>query len=167
MKINQLPQLAEYYIDLGFYHWVTTVFNFWGLFGIIGGWFFILSVLTKNKGLGALFFLIAILTIIAQPILYFFLPEWSQALWQKTYALPIKHLYAYACGFVISGIAAFFFYRKVASWFDGVKDKFHKTTSLNRDANTDIRNLEQILPKQRAAYKVEKHFKQNQIFIGV
>ncbi|MBL1319692.1 MAG: type IV secretory system conjugative DNA transfer family protein [Methylophaga sp.] len=168
MKINQLLSFLEYYIDLGFYHWVTTVFSFWWIFGIIGGWFFILSVFTKNKnrGLATLFFVIAVLTIIAQPILYIFLPEWSQALWQKTYALPIKHLYAYASGFVISGISAFFFYRKAASWFDGVKDKFHKTTSLKRDTNTDIRNLEDILPKQRAAYKVEKYFKQNQMFIG-
>ena len=167
MKINQIHQLLEYYLDMAFYHWVMTVFNFWWLFGIIGGWFFILSVVTKNRNIGALFFLIGVLTLIAQPVLYIFLPEWSQILWQKTYALPVNHLYAYGFGFVTSGVAAFFFYRKTASWFDIVKDKLRKTTSLKRDTNTDIRNLEQILPKQRSAYKVEKHFIPNQIFIGL
>ena len=167
MTLEKLNNLQDYYIDLAFYHWVTTVSNFWWAFGLLGGWFFVLFVLTKNVQMKALFFTVALLTIISQIGLYFFLPDIGQALRGEDYHLENKHLYAYTLGLIPSGIAAFLFFRATSAWFDGIKDKLHRTTALERDIYTDIRKLSKIIPKQKTRFNVEKHYQRGSIFIGL
>jgi len=155
------------YLESLFYDWLVYLQEYWWSIGLIAGWFFILAILIKERNTKMVFMLIFIITIIAQPLLYFGLPDIAQELWHKRYSLPIKHLYGYAGGFIISGIAAFFTYRFTSSWVDRFKDRFTKKTTLQRDSNTDIRNLSHIIPKSRKSYNVEKYFKREQMFVGL
>jgi type IV secretory pathway TraG/TraD family ATPase VirD4 len=156
-----------YYQDTAFYYWVITAFEYWWLFGLIGGWCFVSSVLIRSLRIRSIFLGVAILSLLFQVMLYFVLPDLSQNLRGEVYTLPIKHLYAYVFGFIVAGVAAFFFYRKTSNWFEVIKDKFHKSTTLERDGNTDIRKLDTILPKKKPPYSVEKYFKNDHIFIGL
>ncbi len=155
------------YLESLFYDWLVFLQEYWWSIGFIAGWFFILAILIKERNTKMVFMLIFIITVIAQPLLYLGLPDIAQELWHKRYSLPIKHLYGYAGGFTTSGIAAFFTYRYTSSWFDSLKDKFTKKTTLQRDSNTDIRNLEHIIPKTRKPYNVEKYFKREKMFLGL
>lgn len=165
--MQKLNNTLEYYLDIAFYYWVVTAFEYWWLFGLIGGWCFVSSILIRTIHIRAIFFGIASLSLLNQVLLYFILPDLSQYLRGEVITLPEKHLYAYCVGAILSGVAAFFFYRKISSLFEQIKDNFHKPTTLERDANTDIRKLDHILPKEKVFYSVEKYFKQDEIFIGL
>lgn len=155
------------YLKSLFGDWILVLQEYWWLIGLFAGWFFVLAILIKERNTKLVFMLIFVITIIAQPFLFFFLPDIVQELWHKRYSLPIKHLYGYAGGFAISGTLAFFVYRYASSWVDSLKDKFTKKTSLQRDSNTDIRNLSHIIPNSRKPYNVEKYFKREQMFVGL
>jgi len=168
--INQLQDVLNlliYYLSIGIYHWINILQNYWWAIGLIGGWLFISSMLIKDKTIQVSFFLFFLLTIVAQPLLYLFLPDISKEFWNHSYGLPIKHLYAYGAGFTLSGIAAFFTYRHTSAFIDRLKDKFTKKSKLQRDANTDIRDMGSVIPKKRKPYAVEKFFKKNKMFVGL
>ncbi len=166
-KLEHLLDLTIYYLSLGVINWIQILQNYWWGIGLLAGWLFISSFLFKDKIIQISLFFIFLFSLVAQPFLYFFLPDISQELWNKRYSLPIKHLYGYAGGFIISGTAAFFAYRYTSSWMDRLKDKLTKKTVLQGDAQTDIRDMSTTVPKEQKAYKVEKFFKKNMMFVGL
>ncbi len=166
-KLEHLLDLSIYYLSLGLINWIQILQEYWWAIGLIAGWIFVSSFLIKDKIIQITFFFIFLFSLVAQPFLYFFLPDISQELWNKYYTLPIKHLYGYIGGFVVSGIAAFFTYRYTSSWVDRLKDRFTKKTVLQKDSQTDIRDMSSSIPEERKPYKVEKYFKKNMMFIGL
>ncbi len=166
-KLEHLLDLSIYYLSLGLINWIQILQNYWWAIGLIAGWLFVSSFLIKDKIIQITFFFIFLISLVAQPFLYFFLPDISQELWNKLYALPIKHLYGYFGGFIIGGTAAFFTYRYTTSWLNRLKDKLTQKSKLQRDANTDIRNMSSVIPKKRKPYAVEKYFKKNMMFVGL
>lgn len=139
-KLEHFLDLSIYYIRLGLLSWIQILENYWWAIGLIGGSLFIFSFLIKDKVIQVSFLFLFVLSFMAQPFLFFFLPDITQELWNKRYPLPPKHLYSYFSGFTISGIAAFYVYRYISSWLDRLKDKFTKKTALQKDSQTDIRD---------------------------
>ncbi len=167
MNLEKINYLLNYYAQLGIYHLGSNVEQFWWVFGIIGGWCLVSGTLIKQQLIGSLFLLIGILSLLAQVGLFFALPHLSDFTNHTVYRLSIKHLYAYSIGALFSGIAAFIVFRRTIGWFEQLKEHFVKSSSLEREGNTDIRKLEHILPKAKSAYDVTKYFKKNKVFIGL
>ena len=155
------------HLSNGIAHWVILLQNHWWAIGLVGGWMFVSIFLTKDKVLQVIFFIFFLITILSQFLLYLFLPESILESWFKYFTLPIKHLFTYGVGFVISGITTFYTFRYAASLVDSLKDRFTKKSILQRDANTDIRDMSDSIPKKQKPYSVEKYFKKNKIFVGL
>ena len=156
----------EALLNQGLYIWATLANQYWRAFGLAGGWALVSTILSPIgpiKGLSAFVFILSL----SQPTLYFFLPSWSSDIWGKAYHLPQHHLIAYVLGVLVSGVACFFFYRYVSVWLDQLKDKVVKKTNLQRDANTDIRTIEKVIPKQKKPFNIEKHFQKKHIVVGL
>ena len=160
---NELP----YYLQTGFYNWLVFIDEFWWPFGIIGGCSMVLALFVKNRKLSWLYIFIFIISFIIQPLLFYFHLDISKLSLTVEYELQTKHVYGYFGGFLPSAIITILLYQYISSVIDGLKDKLIKKTTLQRNQNTDIRNMGGFIPKKQKPYSVEKYFKKNKIFVGL
>lgn len=148
--------------------WFVIENNYWWLWGVIAGICVITLIFNKRTILGFISFVGLLVSFIIQPALYFYAGELSGYFFGERYFIPDKHLIVFSTGFVISSVIWFYLLRTFINWWDKVKQKLIKKTSLQRDERTDIRLVEQQLPSVVKSYNPERYFKKKgKIFLGL
>lgn len=138
---------------------IGNVEEFWWLFGGIAGIGFSLLFLIKRPPyflIGPLLILGAFLT---QPVLTYFSPQIAEYYDDPGYLMSEKNYYFFWGGMVLSFIFLFLGHRYLVSFFDRFRHRFSKSTGLARSTKTDIRFIEQHLPKKVKQFNPRKYYR--------
>ena len=148
-------------------HWLYALDIYWWAFGLLGGLFLISALNFRGKSLTLIFAILFLITMLAQPLQYYLMHIWSPLIYELPYRLPLWQVNVYFGGLVLSSAIAFLAYRNLYSLIDIAKEKLLKRTSLCRDASTDVRFIDKLLPNSRKQYNPVRYFKKNKIFVGL
>ncbi len=150
------------------YYSIVFEQQWWWIIGIVGGCSFVFGWAVKRTVIGLLLQVVAFLSLLLQPVLFFVVPELVWYLWGEKYSIDTLHIYAYLIGFSLSAGCAFFLVRHLHGSLDGLKDMLIMRTGLERDQRSDIRSVASHLPKAMNSFNPTKYFKKSKkLFLGL
>jgi len=168
MKLQEFDNFIENILYQIFYQWILIEYEWWWLFGIVGGLTFIIGWSIIESIIGKILLTVSLITAIFQPLLYFISPEISKKILNQIYVIPDQNIYAYLIGFVLTSVILFLLMRYFSGPLDVLKNILVKRSGLERDKRSDIRNIEYFLPKSKKPFDPGRFMKnKNKLFSGL
>lgn len=148
--------------------WLRTEFIVWPYVGLLAGLCFALTWIFRRNKLGQVFLGTAMLACMFEFGLYFSLPTISITLVGQPTYLPDSHLWVNVAGLAGGILFVWLVVRYFSSTVEIIKQRLTKTSSLERNRKTDIRQISVHLPNPQRCYDPRKYFKQVKgIFFGL
>jgi len=148
--------------------WLHAEFIVWPYIGLLAGLCFALTwVFRKNKA-GQYFLMVGMLASMFEFGLYFGLPPISSSLVGQPIYLQDRHLWVNLVGLVSGIFVIWLAIRYFSPTVEIVKQRLTKTSSLERNRKTDIRQISVHLPNPQQRYDPCKYFTLTKgIFFGL
>lgn len=148
--------------------WIYVEQIVWPYAGILIGACLALAWLFRKNDVLRFFIGLAISASIFQFGLYFSLPTISNYLVKRTVELPASHLWVNIAGLVGSIVVFWLAIRYFSSSVETISDHLIKTSSLERNRKTDIRQIAKHLPNPQHRFDPRNYFQANKgIFFGL
>ncbi len=162
--INKLNALVIDFLNL----WIHYLGQFWPIVGVIFGICIALTWLNRNNKASGFFTGIAMLALLFQIGFYFAIPYVSHFYTNTEFHLPNYYLWSFI-GETLLGIALVWLVIRYGSpYIEMIKNKLTKTSRVERNKKTDIRQIGVHLPNAQKAYAPEQYFNLNRgIFFGL
>ena len=162
--INKLNALVIDFLN----QWIHYLSQFWPIVGVVFGFCISLAWLNRDNKASGFFTGIAMLALIFQLGFYFAIPCVSLYIAAKEFHLPDYYLWSFL-GEAILGVAMVWLIIRYGSpYIEMFKNKLTKTSSVERNRKTDIRQIGVHLPNVQKSYTPEKYFNLKRgIFFGI
>lgn len=148
--------------------WMHAEFSVWPYVGLFAGVCLAFSWVFRENKAGRFFLGLGILASIFEFCLYFGLPTMSiKLVGQPTY-LPDSHFWINVVGLPSGILVVWLVIRYFSQVVEIVKQRLTKTSSVERNRKTDIRQISVHLPNSQQRYDPRKYFKSEKgIFFGL
>ena len=162
--INKLNALVIDFLN----QWIHYLGQFWPIVGVVFGFCVSLAWLNRDNKASGFFTGIAMLALIFQLGFYFAIPYVSLYFAANEFHLPDYYLWSFF-GEAILGVAMVWLIIRYGSpYIEMFKNKLTKTSSVERNRKTDIRQIGVHLPNVQKSYTPEKYFNLKRgIFFGI
>jgi hypothetical protein len=148
--------------------WLHVEFIVWPYVGLLAGICFALTWIFRDNRAGQFFLGTGVLASMFEFGLYFGLPQISSILVGTTTFLPDKHLWVNLAGLAGGIVSVVLAIRYFSPTFEVIKQRLTKTSSLERNRKTDIRQISVHLPNAQQRYNPNQYFKPEKgIFFGL
>ena len=148
--------------------WIHYLDKFWPIVGVIFGFCISLAWLNRDNKACGFFIRIAILPLIFQLGFYFAIPYASQYITGEAFHLPEYYLLGFIAESVLAILLLWLTIRYGSPYFEIIRGKLTKTSSLERNKKTDIRQIAVHLPNPQNTYAPQKYFNLKKgIFFGL
>ena len=161
---NKLNALVIEFLNL----WIHYLGQFWPIVGVVFGFCISLVWLNRDNKASGFFTGIAMLVLIFQLGFYFAIPYMSLYFAATEFHLPDYYLWSFF-GEALLGVAMVWLIIRYGSpYIEMFKNKLTKTSRVERNKKTDIRQIGVHLPNAQKAYAPEKYFNLKRgIFFGI
>lgn len=161
---NKLNALVIDFLNL----WIHYLYTLWPIVGVIFGFCIALAWLNRNNKACGFFTGFAMISAIFQIGFYFAIPYVSLYFAATEFHLPAFYLWSFI-GEAVSGVLLVWLIIRYGSpYIEVIKHRFTKTSSVERNRKTDIRQIGVHLPNVQKAYVPEKYFNLKRgIFFGL
>lgn len=161
---NKLNALVIDFLNL----WIHYLDKLWPIVGVMFGFCIALAWLNRNNKASGFFTGIAMLALLFQIGFYFAIPYVSLYFAATEFHLPELYLWSFI-GEAVSGVVMVWLIIRYGSpYIEMVKNKLTKTSRVERNKKTDIRQIGVHLPNVQKAYAPEKYFDLKRgIFFGL
>ena len=147
--------------------WIHYLDKFWPIVGVIFGFCVSLAWLNRDNKACGFFIRLAILPLIFQLGFYFAIPYVSQCLTGQAFHFPDYYLWGFIAESVLAILLLWLTIRYGSPYFEIIRGKLTKTSSLERNKKTDIRQIAVHLPNPQNTYTPQKYFNLKKgIFFG-
>lgn len=155
-------------LEIGIINKILFVENIvWPYLGLVAGLLIGLGWVSRKNRLGKILFKFASLLMIFELGLFFGVPYAAIYLTGADYFLPDSHLRATLLS-CLAGIAiVFLLFRYLSPSVERIKHRLIKTSSVERNRRTDIREISRHLPNPQTAYDPCRYFEDNGVFFGL
>lgn len=148
--------------------WIYCLEMLWPITGLLCGFCISLAWLNRDNKLNTFFVRMAFAPIIFQLGLYFSIPYLSASFTAAEFHLPEFYLWSFLGESIFSIFIVWTCIRHLSPLIEKIKQKLTKTSSLERNRKTDIRQIDIHLPNSQKFYLPEKHFNSKRgIFFGL
>lgn len=156
-------------LEIDFFNaWIHFLEKTWIWVGFAFGVCLVLIWLTREMKIRGIFSSVSIALIFFQPVLYFFLPYISTALVGQIVRLPDYHIWAFTLGSFSGVIFLVLCIRYLSPVKERLFSSFTKTSVVERNRKTDIRQIQVHLPNTQKSYQPCGYFDQKKgIFLGL
>lgn len=151
---NKLNALVIDFLNL----WIHYLDQFWPIVGVIFGFCISLAWLNRNNKTSGFFTGIAMLALLFQLGFYFAIPYASLYFAATEFHLPDFYLWSFIGGALLGVAMVWLIIRYGSPYIEMVKNKLTKTSRVERNKKTDIREIDVHLPNAQKAYSPEKYF---------
>lgn len=151
---NKLNALVIDFLNL----WIHYLDQFWPIVGVIFGFCISLAWLNRNNKTSGFFTGIAMLALLFQLGFYFSIPYASLYFAKTEFHLPDFYLWSFIGGTLLGVAIVWLIIRYGSPYIEMVKNKLTKTSRVERNKKTDIREIGVHLPNAQKAYSPEKYF---------
>ena len=161
---NKLNALVIDFLNL----WIHYLDQFWPIVGVVFGFCISLAWLNRDNKASGFFAGIAMFALLFQLGFYFAIPHISLYFAATEFHLPDYYLWSFF-GEVLLGVAMIWLIIRYGSpYIEMFKNKLTKTSRVERNKKTDIRQIGVHLPNAQKAYAPEKYFNLKRgIFFGI
>ena len=161
---NKLNALVIDFLNL----WIHYLGQFWPIVGVVFGFCISLAWLNRDNKASGFFTGIAMLALIFQLGFYFAIPYVSLYFAATEFHLPDYYLWSFFGEAVLGVAMVWLIIRYGSPYIEMVKNKLTKTSRVERNKKTDIRQIGVHLPNAQKAYAPEKYFNLKRgIFFGI
>lgn len=148
--------------------WIHLLEKTWILVGFLFGICLVLVWLTREMKVRSIFSGTSIILLVFQPGLYFSLPYISQSLVGQNVRLPEYHIWGFSLGCILGMIFLVLCIRYLSPIKERLFSSFTKTSVVERNRKTDIRQIQVHLPNNQKSYHPSDYFDQKKgIFLGL
>jgi hypothetical protein len=146
-------------------HWEEAL---WPYLGLICGTCLVLAYLCRELNVGVMFQLSALAVAGFFAGIYFLLPYVSAEITGEVVNLPSWRLWVFGGEVVGSVVTILVFIRYSTPLVESLKNIFTKSSRLERNRRTDIRDIRNYLPNPQKTYNPEKFFSAKKgVFLGL
>jgi TraM recognition site of TraD and TraG/Helicase HerA, central domain len=161
---NKLNALVIEFLN----QWIHYLDRFWLIVGVIFGFCISLAWLNRDNKACGFFIRIAILPLIFQLGFYFAIPSVSQYFTGEAFYLPDYYLLGFIAEALLAILLVWLTIRYGSPYFESIRGKLTKTSSLERNKKTDIRQISVHLPNPQKTYAPQKYFNLKKgVFFGL
>jgi hypothetical protein len=139
--------------------WIHAESAIWPYIGVLVGFCFSLTWIFRKGKAGQFFLAIGLLATLFECGLYFGLPPMSTSLVGQPTYLPYSHLWVNLVGLFVGIAAVFLAIRYFSLFMEIARHRLTRTTSLERNRKTDIRQIAVHLPNPQRGYDPRRYFK--------
>lgn len=162
--VNKINALAVDFLNL----WIHYLDMLWPVVGIVFGLCISLVWLNRNNKACRFFTSVAMLSLIFQIGFYFAIPYASWHLAGSEFHLPTFYLWSFIGEAAFGVVLVWLTIRYGSPYVEMIKHYFTKTSSVERNRKTDIRQIGVHLPNAQNTYSPEKYFNTKRgIFFGL
>jgi type IV secretory pathway TraG/TraD family ATPase VirD4 len=148
--------------------WIHYAEKLWLVVGFAFGVCLVLMWLFRKNSISGFFGGVAFLLFIFQPGFYFTLPYLSIQLAGQEVRLDDYHLWAFCSGALIGIAAVVLLIRYSSPKFEQISNRLTKTSSVERNRKTDIRQIDVHLPNPQKKYVPRDYFNiKKGVFFGL
>lgn len=148
--------------------WASMEALAWPYCGLLAGFSFSFAWIFRKHRACGLFWGIGLLASLFQLGLYYGLPIVTMDMFGQAINVGGEHLWAYLIGSITSILFVWLIIRYFSPAAEIIKQRLTKTTSLERNRKTDIRQIGVHLPNPQQRYDPRKYFKPDKgIFFGL
>ena len=148
--------------------WIHYLGQFWPIVGIVFGFCISLAWLNRENKASGFFSGIAMLTLIFQLGFYFAIPQISFYFAATEFHLPDYYLWSFIGETVLGVFMVWLIIRYGSPYIEMFKNKLTKTSRVERNKKTDIRQIGVHLPFAQSSYDPTKYFNDKKgIFLGL
>lgn len=148
--------------------WIQMEYAAWKFAGLSIGVLLTFFWLWRENLAGRFFLLLGLLTSLFEFGLYFGLPSMSTALVGQSIHLPSNHLWLNLAGLPGGILLVWLMIRYFSRVFEVITQRFTRTSSVERNRKTDIRQIAVHLPNAQQKFEPRKFFKLGKgIFFGL
>lgn len=148
--------------------WIHYLGQFWPIVGIVFGFCISLAWLNRENKASGFFSGIAMLTLIFQLGFYFAIPQISLYFAATEFHLPDYYLWSFIGETVLGVFMVWLIIRYGSPYIEMIKHHLTKTSSVERNRKTDIRQIGVHLPFAQSSYDPTKYFNDKKgIFFGL
>lgn len=148
--------------------WIHYLDMLWPVTGLLFGLCVSLAWLNRSNKSHGLFIRLAILPLIFQIGFYFAIPYVSIYFAAAEFHLKTFYLWSFVGEVVLSILMVWLCIRYCSPYLEVIKHRLTKTSSVERNRKTDIRQIGVHLPNAQKAYSPEKYFNLKRgIFFGL
>ena len=161
---NKLNALVIDFLNL----WIHYLGQFWPIVGVVFGFCISLAWLNRDNKASGFFTGIAMLTLIFQLGFYFAIPQISLYFAATEFHLPDYYLWSFVGETVLGVFMVWLIIRYGSPYIEMIKHHLTKTSSVERNRKTDIRQIGVHLPFAQSSYDPTKYFNDKKgIFFGL
>ncbi|HYN53514.1 MAG TPA: type IV secretory system conjugative DNA transfer family protein [Methylotenera sp.] len=161
---NKLNALVIDFLNL----WIHYLDKFWPIVGVIFGFCISLAWLNRNNKTCGFFTSIAMLALLFQLGFYFAIPHVALHFTAVEFHLPAFYLWSFIGEALLGVVIVWLIIRYGSPYIEVIKHRLTKTSSVERNRKTDIRQIGVHLPNAQNAYAPEKYFNLKRgIFFGL
>lgn len=148
--------------------WIHYLGQFWPIVGVIFGFCIALAWLNHNNQACGFFTSIAMLAFLFQIGFYFAIPHVGLHFAAVEFHLPEFYLWSFIGEALLGVVMVWLIIRYGSPYIEVIKHRLTKTSSVERNRKTDIRNIGKHLPNVQNAYSPENYFNLKRgIFFGL
>jgi hypothetical protein len=148
--------------------WIDAELAVWQFIGLFIGICLAFSWLMRENKIGLFFLVVGLLAGIFEFGLYFGLPSMSTALVDQPTDLPNNHFWVTLAGLLSGILLVWLMIRYISRMWEVITQRFIKTSSVERNRKTDIRQISVHLPNSQQKYDPSKFFiPKKGIFFGL
>lgn len=161
---NKLNTLVVEFLN----QWIHYLDKLWPIVGVIFGLCISLAWLNRKNKTTGFFTGIAMLALLFQLGFYFAIPYASLYFTAAEFHLPKLYLWSFI-GEAVSGVVMVWLIIRYGSpYIEMIKNKLTKTSRVERNKKTDIRQIDVHLPNAQNKYQTEQYFNAKKgIFFGL
>jgi TraM recognition site of TraD and TraG len=162
--IYKLNALVIEFLNL----WIHYLDMLWPLVGVVFGFCLALAWLNRENRASGFFTSLAMFSLVFQLGFYFAIPYVSQHFTGTAFHLPTFYLWSFVAETILGVLLVWLMIRYGSPYFELFKNKLTKTSRIERNKKTDIRQIDVHLPNAQKAYSPEQYFNPKKgIFFGL